>query len=240
MNKKFLLVFAIFCLPLCTFAQNAEKAEENPADSTKKTIKVNTKWYLDDKDRFYTLYSYAVPIPFEKGILNSAKSGDFNIGFGYRNYITKKIALGGELSYSLRFSRIAKDSMGIFSDTLTMLSFSPKKITVKSHGLGVTLFLRINFMEYDKAGNVSMDLGGFYSYAFGNNNMIYRNKDYYFIKKDVEYVGNHSFGPFIRLSLDDLCALYFKYDFSKWITNYGPNNLDYSRPNLLIGLQINL
>lgn len=232
--KKILILFFLFYTFILLAQHNSEKVI--PASK----YGSHTEWSPIDKHYAYWFVNYAMPIPLEKGIENSAKSGNLNIGITYRFKVVKAFDIGAEVNYSLRFSNIKKNNFDIFD---CLVSFNPQKTQTKSNAIAAALFFRFNikYATHRQLG-LFIDLGGFYSYSLGNS-LIFTNKSSDLYQKTkirkADFLEKNSFGVFFRFGYNNI-SLFCKYDFSNWIINYGSGKENFQRPNLLLGLQLNL
>ncbi|MDR2835039.1 MAG: PorT family protein [Bacteroidales bacterium] len=234
MRKKSLIIFFIL-LNVFVFSQGlSEKVID------KKIYGSPTQWSCIDKHFGYIFINYGMAIPITKSIENSPASGKFNVGYTYRFKIAKPFDLGAELNYALRFSNIKKSEFSNFeSDNF----YSSQKIKTYHHGIKGTLFARLNLngATHRQLG-LFLDLGGFYDFSF-TNNLIYYSKTKYFYQKTKlkkpEYFNKQDYGVFIRFGYNYI-SVFCEYSFGKWITNFSSENLNFSRPALNIGIQLNL
>lgn len=199
-----------------------------------------TKWSCIDKHFGYYFTSFSLSIPIKSGIDNSIRSGNFKLGYTYRYKISKPVDIGLELAYSNRYSGIKKDSTNIFDPTGI---YNANKIKTFHNSIEGGLYFRFNLggSTYRKLGKY-IDIGGFYNYAF-NYGTLYKIKNNSLKQKtrfkSPNYLSPDNYGVYVRFGWNYM-SLICSYDFGNWIDNFSNKNLNFSRSNLMLGIQFNL
>jgi hypothetical protein len=232
MKKSILILFAL--ISLTAFSQrNSETVKDKDLYGS------DTKWSCADKHFGYFYVNYSKPIPINNSnIEKSLCSNIFSAGYTYRFKVAKPFDIGAEIAFQKRTSSIKKDDLPTFDPSM----FYDKISSFHNYASG-GIYFRFNLSgaTYRNLGYY-IDLGGLYSYAF-TYGMKYRMDNEFLNQKlkfkKPEYLSPFEYSLFLRVGLSNF-ALIASWHIDDWINDFKPENLNFKRNPLTVGVQLNL
>lgn len=230
---KNLILILFIAISLTSFAQRNSQTVKD-----KNLYTTDTKWSCADKHYAYFFINYSKPIPIYNSIEKSLGSGIFSAGYTYRYKIIKPIDIGAEISYQNRQSAIKKENLSTFDPS----NFYNKILSFHNYASG-GIYFRFNIAKatYRNLGYY-IDLGGLYSYAFPYGTKYKMDNQFLNQKlrfKKLDYLSPFEYSIFLRAGLNNF-AFIIAWHFDEWINDFKPENINFKRSPLTLGLQLNL
>lgn len=229
--KKYLIIIAAILLTVSAQAQTEILSDNYPTYPYKtKTFGPNRKHCI------YFFSNYGLNIPTQNNFdINVIRSGQLNLGYGYKRKFTSFADLALEVSYNNNFHHLNKESREKF-DTITEW----KTIRTFQNGIQGNAFLRIYLTK--KRGNyigTFVDLGFFTTYHIKSGYHKYlKNKDIMIKQREYpkEIFTELNYGPSVSIGRNYF-SVFAQYNLNSIYTDKVEKN---PIPQLVAGVKLSI